>query len=906
MGMRRIGLVFGVWVFLLSVAVFGVVFDVPLVSGSGTIHIRADGSIDPPDAPISSVDNVTYAFTDDINDSIVVERNNITIDGAGYTLQGDGSGNGFTLSGVNNVTIRRSNIEGFRYGIYASWGHITISENNIMNNTDAGMNLDGSSYNTVYGNNITNNGYKPSCSPSCSGYGISLERSSYNTIYDNNLTRNGRDASYSGFGIHLYESFNNIISGNEITKNGYGASLYGYGVGFSWSSYNTICGNNITDNERGIALGFSSSSNTVAGNNFINNTKQAYVLSDSLNNIWNYGYPSGGNCWSNYNGTDFYGGPYQNETGNDGIGDAPYIIDAYNQDNYPLINPLKLLPIHNINTGLDYVTIQEAINADETLDGHTVKVEPGIYFEHVSIYKSLTLVGESTSTTIIDGNGTGNVVTVSVSHVNISKFTIKHSEVYGLQFFHSSNNTISGNYITNNPAGGLWFGATIGDPSSHNNIISKNYITNNGMGLWFQNDAENNLISGNNIARNLYGIGFNSSPNNKIYHNNFVNNSYGQVYGYANTWDDDYPSGGNYWSDYNGTDLYSGHNQSEMGSDGIGDTPYHIGDHYPLVNPMGSPQPPIALFAYTPENPAKDQTATFNATSSHDRDGNITTYKWDFGDGNITTTTDPVIKHVYTASGTYTMGLTVADNDGLNHSTTKSITVTEDLIAPTTIHDYDGLWHTIDFTINLTATDDMSGVAETYYRINDGPIQNVSINGQPLTTTESVNNTLEYWSIDNSDNEELPHKILIGIKLDKTCPTIETPSRTPEGDISPDQSVEVSANVTDAVSGIENVTLSYTINNGVTWTGLRMNYSSSTKLYNATIPQQQAGTIVEFKIVAYDNAGNNATLDGAEPYCVYEVIPEFPSAIITPLLMLATLLAIIIHKRKHERVQRRI
>jgi outer membrane protein assembly factor BamB len=94
-----------------------------------------------------------------------------------------------------------------------------------------------------------------------------------------------------------------------------------------------------------------------------------------------------------------------------------------------------------------------------------------------------------------------------------------------------------------------------------------------------------------------------------------------------------------------------------------------------------------------------------------------------------------------------------------------------DVKAPSTSHNYDGLWHTVDFTITLTATDDISGVAETYYKINDGPIQNVSVHGQPRITTESANNILEFWSVDNAGNEELPHKILTGIKLDKTAPT---------------------------------------------------------------------------------------------------------------------------------------
>jgi hypothetical protein len=93
-----------------------------------------------------------------------------------------------------------------------------------------------------------------------------------------------------------------------------------------------------------------------------------------------------------------------------------------------------------------------------------------------------------------------------------------------------------------------------------------------------------------------------------------------------------------------------------------------------------------------------------------------------------------------------------------------------DTTPPTTTHDYDGLWHTSDITIVLKANDDLSGVAETFYRINSGPVKKVSVDGQPVISTEGANNTLEYWSVDNAGNEEA-HKILTGIKLDKTPPT---------------------------------------------------------------------------------------------------------------------------------------
>ena len=56
-------------------------FNIQPVKASGTIYVRADGSIDPPDAPILTVDNITYTFAGNINDSIVVERDNIVLMG---------------------------------------------------------------------------------------------------------------------------------------------------------------------------------------------------------------------------------------------------------------------------------------------------------------------------------------------------------------------------------------------------------------------------------------------------------------------------------------------------------------------------------------------------------------------------------------------------------------------------------------------------------------------------------------------------------------------------------------------------------------------------------------------------------------------------------------------------------
>ena len=72
------------------------------------------------------------------------------------------------------------------------------------------------------------------------------------------------------------------------------------------------------------------------------------------------------------------------------------------------------LRVHNIDTGLSYTKIQEAIDANETLDGHTIFVLSGIYYEHVVVKKSVSLIGENKNSTIIDGNKTGTVVRVAM------------------------------------------------------------------------------------------------------------------------------------------------------------------------------------------------------------------------------------------------------------------------------------------------------------------------------------------------------------------------------------------------------------------------------------------------------------------------------------------------------------
>ena len=158
------------------------------------------------------------------------------------------------------------------------------------------------------------------------------------------------------------------------------------------------------------------------------------------------------------------------------------------------------------------------------------------------------------------------------------------------------------------------------------------------------------------------------------------------------------------------------------------------------------------------------------------------------------------INYTILASGYYI--LRVRDSSGTTEGAyTLYFQYAADTTAPVTTADYDFSWHALDFTINLNATDSGSGVQATYYRINSGSTRTVSANGQPYITTEGANNTLEYWSLDNAGNEELPHKVLTGIKLDKSTPTayIQINNGTAYTNST---TVNLTLQASDAVSGV--------------------------------------------------------------------------------------------------------
>ena len=342
-----------------------------------------------------------------------------------------------------------------------------------------------------------------------------------------------------------------------------------YAIVFENSSNTTVRENRILNNTYGIYIPVGSKENCFYHNEF-SNTHNAEDIDGE--NQWDYGYyndacPCGGNWWSDYQSADDYFGPNQNILGSDGIGDTSYMISSRNNvDRYPLMEPWAgLLPMtiivddNNLQGPWDgtilypYQTVQVAV--DHASTGDTVFVRNGTYYEHIVVNKAITLAGEEETTTILDGNGSGDVITVASENAIIKRCTIRHSgntvwpywnagiSVYS-SFVHISDtiitdnpntgifihdytdsNSITNNTITNSGCEGIYLRI------SSYNIISNNTISNcTTDGMYVRYQCNNNLVSDNIITSNGCGIEQYSSCSNIITRNTIMNNGYLGIY----------------------------------------------------------------------------------------------------------------------------------------------------------------------------------------------------------------------------------------------------------------------------------------------------------------------------------------------------------------------------------------
>ncbi|MCK4444857.1 MAG: right-handed parallel beta-helix repeat-containing protein, partial [Thermoplasmata archaeon] len=189
-------------------------------------------------------------------------------------------------------------------------------------------------------------------------------------------------------------------------------------------------------------------------------------------------------------------------------------------------------------------------------------------------------------------------INLQYSHNNSIFNNVMFDGLRGIELEWSNDNSI----FDNNASSNIWSGLFL--YRSDFNTITDNFASLNEWGVDLL-QSDNNTIEGNIASLNgKYGIILKQSHFNRVYHNEI---SYNRFQAYddmdTNQWDNGYPSGGNYWSDYTGDDQFSGPLQNLVGSDGIGDTSHMVflntWDRYPLMSPSGPifPRPPVMLFA---------------------------------------------------------------------------------------------------------------------------------------------------------------------------------------------------------------------------------------------------------------------------------------------------------------------
>lgn len=323
--------------------------------------------------------------------------------------------------------------------------------------------------------------------------------------------------------------------------------------------------------------------------------------------------------------------------------------------------------------GIDnYDSIQEAINNAKS--GDIIEISPGLYKGNIVIDKSLIIKGVNKDTTIITGEGSGNIVEIIANNVILQNLTIKNSTYdspdvdqtmtgvsiksdsstitdcivmncnVGMILKNSTDHMIKNSIVTNNNGGIDLFNVTnskvMYSEISNNKllwglsirknqqiIVSTCNISSNNVGIGISQSSDNtinhNIIKGNSgigvyIVRDAEGI---CCKNNIIIENNFIDNQGLNTRDDCddNLWDNEIL--GNYWDDYNGTDS---------DSDGIGDTPWKIFgglvdnfDRYPLMSPMdinvdlNSSENIILTISYPLANTTLDGTITILGTVSN-------------------------------------------------------------------------------------------------------------------------------------------------------------------------------------------------------------------------------------------------------------------------------------------------
>ena len=400
-----------------------------------------------------------------------------------------------------------------------------------------------------------------------------------NTIIDGNTHTLQGTGSSSGDGITLSSVGNVTLENTTVTDFQYGIYLYS-------SSHINLLDNNVTQNYYGIYL-ISSPSAIMHNNEMNDNTYNLAIFGSQLSE-----YADSIDASNLINERPVY--YYVNQSG--------LLLKPLT---YPKIGYLALvnctditvenLTLTNNGQGVLLVNTRNSTitknNLTDNIAGIDLEnsqqnnllannVTANSYWGISSHYSSNNTLSNNNASR----NGYDGIGLYSSANNTVSNNTASQNANQGIELYSCLNNIVSSNTETKDLLNGVDL-----DNSTHNTLSNNTLFGNLRSGITFDYSSNNNTVSYNNVIENHVGIWLSISSYNVIYNNNIINNTQ-QVSsdGIRNSWD--YGSRGNYWSDYH--TKYP--NATEIGSSGIGNTPYVVDanniDNYPFMSQVVTPE----------------------------------------------------------------------------------------------------------------------------------------------------------------------------------------------------------------------------------------------------------------------------------------------------------------------------
>ncbi|HJN31354.1 MAG TPA: right-handed parallel beta-helix repeat-containing protein [Candidatus Poseidoniia archaeon] len=504
-------------------------------TGSGTAIWITNDDVSIENLMILSVEKGIFV---DASDDVSVEN----VKFSGTTFYGEYS---LYVDDSQNLYVRNSVFDVDDFGIYftGSSSNAVVRDNVFRNGSGDGVG-DGPGDNCIFQSSSDETGDTQIINNTFDNCDVGWKSgSSGNTFRDNTLN----DNNY-GIIINGIEAYGNLVTGNTIKDSNYGIRIY------NGAHDNNLFSNTIQDSANSdIKLGesedtisFNNTFSTISVNSNANMWVKVYldltVYDNSSNAFSNADIEVKENNLVLYS-TDYFGGSDDRTDVNGTIETFLVAISHYNGSSVPddvatnvsvrfvdwtisgtynVSNSLSFLVpdfrVQNQDNGNMFYSIGGAISASSTSNGHVIQAWTGTYRELITIDKQITLVGNGTSKTILNGSFEGTIITVSTDNVNIRNLSIMSSYVqagYRGIMLYSANCELD-NLVLGYHYVGIW-------DDSQFNKISNSVIHHSNHGIKVQGGSASSIIN-NTFTDNIQGLLVYSAEEVIISNNTFNNN----------------------------------------------------------------------------------------------------------------------------------------------------------------------------------------------------------------------------------------------------------------------------------------------------------------------------------------------------------------------------------------------